>query len=573
MRKNRASSLAPLTALTSKNVPCCSWTDEHQKSFDTIKRVIGREVLLAYPDFNAPFQIHTDASKTQIGAVMSQNGKPIAFYSRKMNSAQQNYTVTEKELLSIVATLKEFRNILLGQQITVFTDHKNLTCTNFNTERVMRWRLVLEEFGPDLQYIKGENNVVADALSRLDIDDEQEIFNVSECFGYDDDDLPPSSYPIRYKEIAKAQLDDPALQTKLRIHKGYTENVFRGGDKDYKLICRNSKICLPQALQQKTTDWYHEILCHPGTTRTEATIRQHFDWKGLRQMVIKTCKKCTNCQLAKPTAQKYGKLPAKLAEENPWDTLCVDLIGPYKIERKGKKDLKLWCLTMIDPATGWFEMQQIENKTATEVVDICEKTWFTRHPLPQRTILDRGTEFMAEFARMVKNDYGLKLKPITTRNPQANAIIERVHQTIGNIIRTFNVPAMDSNDPWTGMLAATMFAARATCHTTLQALPMQLVFGRDAILNITHITDWEHIRQRKQARINENNRRENLSRRAHNYSIGDKILVKARKNSKHELEHSGPHEITQVNDNGTVRFQKGIVNDVVNIRRIKPFHE
>ena len=94
---------------------------------------------------------------------------------------------------------------------------------------------------------------------------------------------------------------------------------------------------------------------------------------------------------------------------------------------------------------------------------------------------------MAEFARMVKNDYGLKLKPITTRNPQANAIIERVHQTIGNIIRTFNVQAMDSNDLWTGTLAATMFAVRATYHTTLQASPMQLVFGRDAILNSVHI--------------------------------------------------------------------------------------
>ena len=89
--------------------------------------MIGHELLLAYPDFNAPFEIHTDASKLQIGAVISQKAKPIDFYSRRMNSAQHNYTTTEKELFSIVATLKEFRNILLGHQITVYTDHKNLT--------------------------------------------------------------------------------------------------------------------------------------------------------------------------------------------------------------------------------------------------------------------------------------------------------------------------------------------------------------------------------------------------------------------------------------------------------------
>jgi hypothetical protein len=87
------------------------------------------------------------------------------------------------------------------------------------------------------------------------------------------------------------------------------------------------------------------------------------------------------------------------------------------------------------------------------------------------------------------------------------------------------------------------------------------------------MSNWEHIRQRKQTRINENNKRENKSRHAHAHSLGDKILVKARKNSKHKLECDGPYEITQVNDNGTVRFQKGTVNDAMNIRRIKPFHE
>ena len=98
-----------------------------------------------------------------MGAVISQNNQPIAFYSRKLNPAQTRYTTTERELLSIVETLKEFCNILFGQTIVVHTDHKNLTCKNFNTERVMHWRLVLEEFGPELRYIKGQDNIVADA--------------------------------------------------------------------------------------------------------------------------------------------------------------------------------------------------------------------------------------------------------------------------------------------------------------------------------------------------------------------------------------------------------------------------
>ena len=103
---------------------------------------------------------------------------------------------------------------------------------------------------------------------------------------------------------------------------------------------------------------------------------------------------------------------------------------------------------MIDPTTGWFEMAQISNKTDAEIADITEKTWFTRYPLPQRIVIDRGTKFMAEFSNMCHNDYGLERKPITTRNPQSNAIIERIHQTIVNIIRTFDVSNIINNDPW-----------------------------------------------------------------------------------------------------------------------------
>ena len=137
------------------------------------KCVIRREVFLAHPDCDALFETHTDSSKLHISLVISQKGNPIIFYSRKMNSAKQNYTTTEMKLLLIVASLKEFRNIQLVHQITVYTDHKNLTYKKFNTESIMRWRLILKEFGPELKYIKGQNNVVANALSHLDKSDNQ----------------------------------------------------------------------------------------------------------------------------------------------------------------------------------------------------------------------------------------------------------------------------------------------------------------------------------------------------------------------------------------------------------------
>jgi len=82
--------------------------------------------LLNYPDWTIPFTIHTDASDKQLGAVISQNNKPIAFFSRRLSKAQLNYTTTEKELLSIVECLKQFRGILFGYPINVFSDHKNL---------------------------------------------------------------------------------------------------------------------------------------------------------------------------------------------------------------------------------------------------------------------------------------------------------------------------------------------------------------------------------------------------------------------------------------------------------------
>ena len=170
MWQRRSHILTPLTEISrGKKRQKITWTDELEKAFIELKRMVAQETLLHYPDWTIPFDIHTDASDKQLGAVISQKGNPIAFFSRRLNKSQRNYTTTEKELLSIVECLKQFRGILQGYEINVFSDHKNLVyaATVSQSQRVMRWRLILEEFGPNIQHIAGVDNVVADALSRL----------------------------------------------------------------------------------------------------------------------------------------------------------------------------------------------------------------------------------------------------------------------------------------------------------------------------------------------------------------------------------------------------------------------
>jgi hypothetical protein len=110
-----------------------------------------------------------------------QEGKPLPFYSRKLSSAETRYTTGKQELLSIVETLKEFREILLGEQVIVHTDHLNMLYGKVSNDRITRWILLLEEYGPTCVHIAGKNNIVADTLSRLEKDEDENLSETEEC--------------------------------------------------------------------------------------------------------------------------------------------------------------------------------------------------------------------------------------------------------------------------------------------------------------------------------------------------------------------------------------------------------
>ena len=228
MWPSRAHILHPLTEKTGNTQPKGKakfvWTDEMAKAFEKMKALLAADAFTAYPDHNKPFSIYTDASDLQMGAVIFQEGRPVAYFSRKLNSAQRNYTTMEKEMLAIVMTLKEFRTMLYGAELTIYTDHLNLTFKDFTTQRVQRWRAYVEEFAPTLKYVPGEENILADTFSRLPRKDDlekaveiEDVYELDEHYSITEDtellecflNLPdleePGNNPLNYKHIHERQ--------------------------------------------------------------------------------------------------------------------------------------------------------------------------------------------------------------------------------------------------------------------------------------------------------------------------------------------------------------------------------
>jgi hypothetical protein len=221
-----------------------------------------------------------------------QHDKPLGYFSRKLTDTQRRYPVTEQELLAIMETLKFFHHMLFGHKIIIKTDHKNLThqVSSHASDRVLRQHLLLEEYGVELENIKGENNTVADALSRIPT---EELFIFDESV----------EFPLNMALIADKQLTDPHLQKALLEQSNLYSAAEREGQQIY-VNRQTDSVYVPASLRPAVLEWYHTTLLHPGTKRMQATVKENFYWPGLDASVEALVRTCEIFQKCKITAVK-----------------------------------------------------------------------------------------------------------------------------------------------------------------------------------------------------------------------------------------------------------------------------
>lgn len=581
MWRKRSHILAPLAELAGKNSKFV-WQAKHQAAFEEMKRMVKKYVLLSFPDYTQPFEIHVDASDLQLGAVLKQGENTLAFFSKKLNPAQQRYGVGEKEMLSVVESLKEFRTMVYGYPVKVFTDHLNWTHDKtIKNARVMRWRLQIEEYAPNLEYIQGTKNVVADALSRLpraETSKSDSTTAIEEAF-----DISPwrrFMQPITISEIGREQTKDKYIQ-KLQIQAPdrlgeFFEDIGKKTGPDKVLtesdpVDKKQRIIVPASLRSRLLEWYHTTLVHPGVNRLYNTLRQHYSWPKMLEEIRQYTKHCGPCQKAKRGLRGMGKVPLKDVETEPWKDVAVDLSGPWKAVIDNKQVL-FHTLTIIDVFTGWVEIIPIETKKSEVIADLFVQEWLRRYPRPSRVIFDLGGEFDCKAFHTTCLIWHIKPEPITNKNPRANAIVERMHRVLGDMLRVQLATRHAKEDPIYDMTSAAAYALRATVHGVTQYSPAQLVYSRDMILRTKMEANIELARKRREAAIQINNTRENKRRIAYQYKPGDKVLIIAGSMDPKLQLHQGPYNvITYDKTSGTLHIQRKNYVEPINIRNVRPY--
>jgi hypothetical protein len=374
---NFSTILAPITE--SMKAGKFSWNEAATNTFKLIKVKLTTTPLLVLPNFEIPFELHCDASKIGIGAVLSQLSRLVAYFSEKLKSAQLNYSTYDIEFYALVQSLKHWSSYLAYNDFILYSDHEALK--HFNSQdklsaRHAKWAAFVQQFSFTIKHKSGALNKVVDTLSR-----KISLLTTmkSEVIGFEllKDSL--SSDPF-FGPI----LEDVSTRTQggFVLHNGF---LFKG-----------IQLCIPEgSLRLKIIKERHDK-GHMGRDKTLQLVAEQFYWPSMRREVDKLVKSCRVCQVSKGVATNAGLyLPLSIPEQ-PWTNVSMDFVLCLPRTQKGND----FVFVVVDRFSKMVHF--IACKKTADAVNVAQlyfREVYRLHGLSLSIVSDHHTRFLSHFWR------------------------------------------------------------------------------------------------------------------------------------------------------------------------------
>ena len=510
----------PLTKLTRKSVRF-SWDQSCQDAFESLKSRLVTAPVLAYPKAEGQYILDTDASNYAIGAVLSQvqdgEERVIAYASKALHGGQENYCTTQRELLAAVAFVEHFRYFLYGTHFTIRTDHASLKwLRNFkNIDGMLaRWLATLEKYDYKFVHRKGSQHSNADALSRLPlrkcpredcpqctlqvcpITARPEAAETDEwLLGWTNQELsqwqrndPVLSKVIKWLESSPERPKDAAQYDGLtRTYLNQWESLCLNGQG---ILCREwvpqsrqgskqavMQIVAPTEIRKRILQSLHNSPTggHLGENKTVNRVRHRFYWTGYKADVVRWCKRCDICAMAKPGPRRERAQLGRVPVAAPLERIALDIMGPLPQTENGH----MYILVLADYFSKWAEAYALKDHTAPTIADVLVEQFVSRFGVPRSLHSDQGREFESDLiAHLCKLLHKTRTVPF---NPKSDGLVERDNRTIKQMLTTM---VNEVRNDWDDHLPYIMMAYRASVHEVTKCTPNLLMLNHETNLPI-----------------------------------------------------------------------------------------
>ena len=518
----------PLIGLTKKHARM-KWNDKCQNAFDILKEQLTIVPMLAYPDVNKEYILYTDASDTTVGSVLVQevegevwipgipNEKPIYFLSHKLSPTQiKSYSTIEKEMFAIYYSLQKLHFYLHNAKFTIKTDHqplKYMFTAEQKNRRVQKWALQINSYRCTIEYLRGDENVTADLLSRSQVNDQSSDNNTSEDDNLkevavlnsnsfnpdeflhvdekDDSDLSELDQDdminsldinveqdkdneiVEIKRKLQIRRNEPTLMRKFMLKDNILYYISQLDDEP------KLRLFVPKHLRDKIINQYHHENGHMGVTKTFLSIKEKYYWPKLYPELYNAIDSCVTCKQRNLIQQKAPIQTTHMAPY-PMAVLQLDLSGPHPTTLSNSK----YICSFVCLYSGWIECFSIPDKSAQSVVECFIEYILPSHSCCLAIQTDNGSEFNNQIFKDTLNRFNIKYITSSIYSPSSNGMVERSHRCLNDILSKL---VRDHVQSWDLYIPAAVFAIRTNVSKTTLMSPFKILYNRDPVLPVDNL--------------------------------------------------------------------------------------